>query len=134
MKTKTSIFLAAALLSGCAGGYAGPSYQPTVDVAGSGKDPALYSGDLAACQQLASQTSQISDAAKGAGVGLLAGAGAGAVGGSIKGGGNVAEGAGLGAATGALGGALISGYQSNQNRQNVVMACLRERGWTVVGR
>ena len=134
MKRASCILLLAATVVGCTGGYAGQSYQPAVDVYGSGKDPNLYAADLQYCQMLAEQESQVRSGAMGAGVGALTGAGAGAIGGAIHGGGNVAEGAALGALAGVLGGALYGGQQANVNRQGIVMSCLRERGWRVIGR
>lgn len=127
------VFAAVLMLSACAGGYAGQSYSPVVDVYGSpGKDPAMYSNDLAACQNLAAQRNQVGEGAQGAAVGAVLGAGAGAIGGAI--GGRPGLGAGLGAAGGALAGGASSTYQSNVNRQDIVMNCMRGRGWTVVGR
>lgn len=120
------------MLSACAGGYAGQSYTPVVDVYGSGKDPNLYASDLSYCQMLAEQRGQVSDVAKGAGVGALVGSAAGALAGTAAG--RPGYGAGVGAGLGALAAGGFSGHAANQNRQNVVMTCLRERGWAVLSR
>lgn len=131
---KLGVVVAAALgLAACQGGYAGQSYTPVIDVYGSpGKDPANYPTDLAACQQLAEQRGQVGEAARGAGVGAVVGAAGGAIGGAIAG--RPGVGAGLGAATGALVGGAGSGIQGNVSRQDIVISCMRNRGWSVVGR
>jgi outer membrane lipoprotein SlyB len=104
-----------------------------IDVYGSpNKDPATYSSDLATCQQLAEQRPQTVEAARGAGVGAVIGAAGGAIGGAIAG--RPGVGAGLGAATGALAGGAGSGLQGNVNRQDIVINCMRNRGWSVLGR
>lgn len=131
---KLVVVMAAALgVAACQGGYAGQSYTPVIDVYGSpGKDPATYQVDLAACQQLAEQRGQVGEAARGAGVGAVVGAAGGAIGGAIAG--RPGVGAGLGAATGALVGGAGSGIQGNVSRQDIVISCMRNRGWSVVGR
>lgn len=133
MQRTIVVLTAGLLLSACAGGYAGESYTPVIDVYGSpGKDPTTYSNDLAQCQQLAQQRNQVAEGAMGAGVGAVLGAGAGAIGGAIAG--RPGLGAGLGAAGGALAGGAGSAYQSNVNRQDIVMNCMRGRGWSVLSR
>ena len=131
---KFVVIVAAGLgLAACQGGYAGRSYTPVIDIYGSpGKDPATYQSDLASCQQLAEQRSQVEEAARGAGVGAVVGAAGGAIGGAIAG--SPGVGAGLGAATGALAGGAGSGLQGNVSRQDIVISCMRNRGWSVVGR
>jgi hypothetical protein len=131
------VALAAAglVLSACQGGYAGSGYTPVIDVYGSqGKDPATYSSELAACQQLAEQRPQIQEAARGAAVGAVIGAAGGAIVGAIDDDGSPGVGAGLGAATGALAGGAGSGLRGNVNRQAIVIDCMRNRGWSVLGR
>jgi hypothetical protein len=135
MMYRRFVALAAAglVLAACQGGYAGSRYTPVIDVYGSqGKDPATYSSELAACQQLAEQRPQIREAARGAGVGAVIGAAGGAIVGAIDG--NPGAGAGLGAATGALAGGAGSGLRGNVNRQDIVIDCMRNRGWSVLAR
>jgi outer membrane lipoprotein SlyB len=131
---KFGLVLAAAVgLAACQGGYAGQTYTPVIDVYGTpGKDPATYPSDLAACQQLAEQRGQVGEAARGAGVGAVVGAAGGAIVGAIAG--SPGAGAGYGAATGALAGGAGSGLQANVARQDIVISCMRNRGWNVVGR
>lgn len=120
-------------VAACTGGYATSSYQPVVDVYGSpGKDPADYQSDLFQCQQLGSQRSQLEEGAGGALVGGAVGAAGGAIIGAFTG--SAGTGAALGAATGAVVGGSSTAYQSNTNRQDIVMNCMRNRGWSVVGR
>ena len=135
MMYKQFVTLAAAglVLAACQGGYAGARYTPVIDVYGSpNKDPATYSSELAACQQLAEQRPQVREAARGAGVGAVIGAAGGAIVGALDG--NPGAGAGLGAATGALAGGAGSGLQGNVNRQDIVIDCMRNRGWSVLAR
>jgi outer membrane lipoprotein SlyB len=134
MNRRFVVVVAAGLaLAACQGGYAGRTYTPVIDVYGSpGKDPATYSDDLAACQQLAEQRSQVTEAARGAGVGAAVGAAGGAIGGAFAG--RPGLGAGIGAASGAFLGGTSSGFQGNVSRQDIVISCMRNRGWSVVGR
>lgn len=131
---KLVVAMAAVLgLAACQGGYAGQNYTPIIDVYGSpGKDPATYPDDLAACQQLAEQRSQVEEAARGAGVGAVIGAAGGAIGGAFAG--KPGLGAGIGAASGAFLGGTGSGLEGNVSRQDIVISCMRNRGWSVVGR
>ncbi len=104
-------------------GNTGADYQPILD----GTPNARYSADLAACQQVAEQRSYLNDnvkseAALGAGVGGLVGA--------------VDEGV-EGAIAGALVGGLIGGasrsWDTMEERQQVVTACMQGRNHPVVG-
>jgi outer membrane lipoprotein SlyB len=127
------VVTAGLVLAACQGGYAGSRYTPVIDVYGSpGKDPATYYTDLGICQQLAEQRPQTREAARGAGVGAVIGAAGGAIGGAIAG--RPGVGAGLGAAAGALAGGAGSGLRGNVNRQDIVINCMRNRGWSVLAR
>ncbi|MBK8908353.1 MAG: hypothetical protein IPM60_10725 [Rhodospirillales bacterium] len=123
----------AVVTAACTGGYADSDYRPVVDVHGSrGKDPARYEIDLAQCQDLGAQRNQVADGAGGAAVGAALGAAGGAIIGAFTG--NAGTGAALGASTGALTGGASSAHSSNRNRQDIVIKCMRNRGWSVVGR
>lgn len=122
------------LIAGCAGGWAGQNYLPVVDVVGSpGKNPEAYSSDMAYCQSAGAQRNQLPDTAAGAGLGALGGAATGALVG-LADGDNIGAASLFGAGFGALAGGAISAYQSNDNRQNIVIACMTNRGWNVLGR
>lgn len=117
----------------CTGGYADQDYRPVVDVYGSrGKDPAQYEYDLAQCQDLGAERNQLAEGAGGAAVGGALGAAGGAIIGAFSG--SAGTGAAFGASTGALTGGASTVHRSNRNRQDIVMTCLRNRGWSVVGR
>lgn len=122
------------MMAGCAGGWAGQGYSPVVDAYGSpGKNPAAYSSDMAYCQSAGAQRNQLPDTAAGAGLGALGGAATGALVG-LADGDNIGAASLFGAGFGALAGGALSAYQSNENRQNIVMSCMTSRGWTVLGR
>ena len=130
---KVAVVVIGVAVGACQGGYAGQNYTPVVDVYGSpGKSPEAYQYDLQACQTLAEQRNQVGDAAVGAGVGGALGAAGGAIGGAFAG--SPGLGAAIGAASGAFLGGVSGGYQSNTGRQDIVMSCMRGRGWTVLGR
>ncbi len=104
-------------------GNTGADYQPILD----GTPNARYSADLASCQQVAEQRSYLNDnvkseAALGAGIGGLVGA--------------VDEGV-EGAIAGVLVGGLIGGagrsWETMEERQQVVTACMQGRNHPVVG-
>lgn len=130
---RTAIVSMVAMLSACAGGYAGPNYAPVVDVQGSNAR-GNYQADLSYCQSLAKQRSMWTAGGQSAAVGGLVGAGAGALGGVLYGGGNVAEGALLGAGLSALTAGAFGMQQGNEAKQDIVGNCLRARGWNVLAR
>jgi len=119
---KPFILASMLLFVGCA------PYTPVIDF---GSSPALhirpYAPDLQACQALAEQRDPAASAVVGAGVGAVFGALLGAIVGGRPGAGVGAGIGGVYGAGGAGGGALV-------NQQDVVINCLRARGWTVVGR
>ena len=104
-------------------GNTGADYQPVLD----GTPGAHYSADLAACQQLAKQRSYLNDnvkseAALGAGLGALVGAADEGV-----------EGAIAGAVVGGLLGGASRSWETVEDRQQVVTACMQGRNHPVVG-
>lgn len=134
MNKKIMVMALVALIpAGCAGGFAGDRYTPVIDQYGSpGKNPAAYPGDLNQCQVLAAQRPQARDAIKGAGVGAVIGAAGGALGGVLAG--SPGRGAALGAGLGTLVGGAGSGIQGNVTRQDIVIQCMRNKGWLVLAR
>lgn len=123
------------ILSACAGGYAGSDYTPVIDVQQSGRaNNRNYDSDLSYCQSLASQRSVLTAGGQSGAVSAIVGAGIGALGGVLVGGGNVAEGALIGAAGSALSVGTYRAIQANSAKQDIVMNCMRERGWRVVAR
>ncbi len=104
-------------------GNTGADYQPILD----GTPNAYYSADLAACQQVAEQRSYLNDnvkseAALGAGLGALVGAADEGV-----------EGAIAGAVVGGLLGGASRSWETMEDRQQVVTACMQGRDHPVVG-
>lgn len=129
-----SIALLPIMMAGCAGGWANSNYSPVVDVYGSpGKNTEDYNSDMSLCQTAGEQRNQLPDTAAGAGLGALGGAASGALVG-LADGDNIGAASLFGAGFGALAGGAVSAYQSNENRQNIVMSCMTSRGWTVLGR
>lgn len=120
-KSRLTVASAAALLTACAN--TGADYSPIVD----GPKDVSYTQDLAECQGLAKQRSYTngdvkSDAALGAGIGAIAG--------------GIDEGV-EGAVGGLLLGGLIGGggraYETQDERKEIVVECLKGRGHNVVG-
>ncbi len=104
-------------------GNTGADYQPVLD----GAPSPNYSADLKACQQVAEQRSYTndnvkSDAAVGAGLGAV-------IGGLTDG----VEGAIAGGVVGGAAGAGGQAYETLEERQKIVVACLQGRGHPVVG-
>lgn len=134
MRKIISIALLPVMMAGCSGGWAGQGYQPVVDSYGStGKNPEEYSSDMSYCQTVGAQRNQLPDTAAGAGLGALGGAASGALVGLARGS-KIGAASLFGAGFGALAGGAVSAYQSNENRQNIVMSCMTSKGWTVLGR
>lgn len=109
----------AMLLNGCF--TTGAEHRPIVD----GGDLANYETDLVECQKLALQRDPNDEETKtnaliGAVIGTLVGLGEGA------------EEAVAGAAVGALVGAGESAYDTDRDRKNIVINCMRGRGYNVV--
>lgn len=136
--TATAIALS---LSACAGGYAGKDYTPVVDVQATAHNKRIpememhraYKADLEYCQGLASQRSVMTAGGQSGAVGAAVGAGTGALAGVVAGG-RAGMGALLGAGAGALGSLTYGAIQGNQAKQDIVMNCLRERGYSVLAR
>lgn len=120
-KTISAIPLVA-VLAACA--TSGANYQPVVD----GAVGPNYSNDLAACQALAAQQGAFDS-----NTGAAAATGAALAGGTTavfnNKGTNARDAALIGAAAGVAGGAL----QQQQNKENIVKSCMRQRGYNVVG-
>lgn len=114
------IFPIVLTVAACASG--GANYQPILD------GPANYSyrADLAACQSLARNQSQLNKETLGS---AALGAGAGAVLGKVDDDGNALG----GAIVGALAGGAASAVKVSERRKGIVMECLRGRGHRVVG-
>ncbi|MEX0286605.1 MAG: glycine zipper family protein [Paracoccaceae bacterium] len=112
----------AALLSGCE--TTGANYVPVID----GAVGPNYQADLAACQQLARTQPALDDSAA---LNTVAGAGAAAATTAIidNSGTNVLDAAIIGAAAGLTGSAL----QQQANKQQIVINCMRGRGYNVIG-
>ncbi|MEM8569263.1 MAG: glycine zipper family protein [Pseudomonadota bacterium] len=121
-----SKFLAAVPLIGllAACGNSGASYVPVVD----GPVGPTFNGDLAACQQLASQQGALAP-----GTATTAATGAAVAGGATalisNQGNNVRDAAIVGAAAGLASGAL----QQERNKEAIIRNCMRGRGHNVVG-
>lgn len=100
----------------------GANYRPILD----GPATAGYSADLSACQSLARNKTQMrQNALKASAVG----AGAGAVLGKLDEDGDPVG----GAIAGALAGGAASAVETQEQRKNIVIECLRGRGHRVVG-
>lgn len=109
------------LMTACTTLNAGSGHRPIVD----GGDLANYETDLTECQAVAEQRDYVndetkSDAAIGAAVGALAGAGGDR--GDIVG----------GAIVGAVVGAGSKAYDVRTERKNIVINCMRNRGYNTV--
>ncbi|WP_425037861.1 glycine zipper family protein [Primorskyibacter sp. S187A] len=107
------------LLTACADG--GAHHHPILD----GTPTPAYEADLAACQALARDQSQLDHETMGA---TLLGAGAGAALGEAERGDALG-----GAVAGALAGGLASTGDVRERRSSIVVECLRGRGHRVVG-
>lgn len=108
-------------LGGCTSFQSGANYRPIVD----GGDLTAYESDLAQCQSVATQRGYINDDVKGdAMVGALVGALAGADGNT----GDIVAGAIVGSAVGAG----SSAYGIRDERKNIVIKCMENRGYNVV--
>lgn len=110
-----------AVTTACTSMNAGSGHRPIVD----GGDLSNYEADLAQCQAVAEQREYMndetkSDAAIGAVLGALAGAGGDS--------GDIVGGAVVGAAVGAGGKA----YDVRTERKNIVINCMRNRGYNTV--
>jgi len=111
-----------AVLAVAACADSGANYQPVLD----GQPNAAFRSDLAACQSLARNQSQLDRKTLGAAV---LGAGAGAVLGEVD-----DEGEALGGAVvGALAGGAAGAINAKERREAIVIECLRGRGHRVVG-
>ncbi len=122
---------AVGLLAACAGGYSA-NYQPVVDFGASRAPQSAYPAALAQCRQMASQRSAAINAAqKGAGAALAGGA-AGALTGSM--GADLGKGAALGAGLGAIGGLAAGAMEGIGQEQDIIIQCLRNRGYNVISR
>ncbi len=125
--------VATSFVSGCYATNSGSHYVPAVSAqtspaAHAGRD---YYADLSYCQNVARSTRAPADAAITRGVsGAAIGAGLGAITGAIIGGGNVAEGAGIGALAGGALGVTSGAMESTSNREDVVVSCMRDHGWS----
>lgn len=109
------------LLTGC--GSTAAQYQPIVD----GPKDAAYQNDLTACSALAEQRDYLNDDVKSE---ALLGAGIGAVVGALDDGlGGAVAGAAIGSATTAGGRA----WDTREERKQIVISCMRQRGHRVVG-
>lgn len=121
-KSKVLCIIAAFGLSACAN--TGASYRPIVD----GPVSASFEADLTECQTVATQRDYLngdvqSDAALGAGVGALVG---------IADSGDVGEMIG-GALIGALVGGAARSWETQDERRQIVVNCMFQRGHKVVG-
>lgn len=117
------VFIAAMAVSmtACSSLQTGADYRPIVD----GGDLSNYENDLAECRAVAQQREYLNDDAKSdAAVGALLGALAGAGGDR----GDIVGGAIAGAAVGAGGKA----YEAKDERKNIVINCMRNRGYNTV--
>jgi len=109
------------ITSGCTSMATGASYRPIVD----GGDLTHYESDLAECQSVATQRDYVNDETKSdAVVGAIIGAIAGADGDR----GDIVAGALVGAAVG--GGSKA--YDVRTERKNIVINCMRQRGYNTV--
>ena len=125
---KNLIFISAVVgglaLAGCAN--TGAKYEPIAD----GPVSVTYAADLESCQQLATERGYINDdtktnAAIGAGLGVLAGIADDDV--------SDTEGAIAGAVVGAIAGGGAGMLETREHRRQVVIDCMKGRGHPVVG-
>ena len=118
----TAIILVTALvISGCANTAAG--YRPLVD----GMRAKNFERDLFACQELATERSYLNDDVKseallGSGIGTLIGAA-----------GEGLDGAIVGAIVGGVAGTVGRAWETREDRKNIVIECMKQRGHKVVG-
>lgn len=108
-----------ALVSACTD--SGANYQPILD----GAPTPAYQADLMACQELARTQSQFDQETRGA---TVMGAAAGAALGEVDSGDAVG-----GAIAGALAGGVAGSVNAREQREAIVIECLRGRGHRVVG-
>lgn len=117
-----SLLIFPAMLAVAACADSGANYQPILD----GPATPAYRTDLAACQALARNQSQLDQETLGA---AALGAGAGAVLGEVD---DEADALG-GAIVGALAGGAASAVNVSERREAIVVECLRGRGHRVAG-
>jgi hypothetical protein len=111
-------------LAGCADSGAG--YRPILD----GPETQAYRADLAACQELARDQRQFDEETAGA---AALGAGIGAVAGLVDDDTSDAEGLIGGALVGGVAGGAAGAIEASSRREDIVVECLRGRGYRVVG-
>ena len=120
MKALTLVFIPVFLVA-----CAGAQVKPIVDM--QGVNQAKYDTDLQQCQACATQQDgAMKSGATDAAIGVAAGALLGLVTGGT--GSNIAQAAGVGAIVG--GGVGL--YQGNKAQENIVMTCMRGRGYKVL--
>ncbi|OMH26657.1 hypothetical protein BGP75_23095 [Motiliproteus sp. MSK22-1] len=117
----TALLCCCALLSAC--GSTAAQYQPIVD----GPKNVVYTEDLATCSALAEQRDYLNDDVKSE---ALLGAGVGAVIGGLEDGWEGAVGAGLLTAAIGAGGRA---WDTRQERKEILIECMQQRGHRVVG-
>lgn len=120
MKPVILALTAIPLIAACAD--SGANYQPILD----GPATPAYQADLAACQSLARNQSQMDQETFGAAV---LGAGAGALLGEVDDDGDALG----GAIFGALAGGGASAIDVSERREAIIVECVRGRGHRVVG-
>lgn len=119
MKRSIYALITLPLVAACAD--SGANYQPILD----GPATSTYQSDLAACQTLAQNQSQLDQETLAA---SALGAGAGAVLGQLD------DGDALGGAiVGAIAGGAASAVNVSERREAMIVECLRGRGHRVVG-
>ena len=120
--TKFLLVLTASLIfSGCSSLHAGAKHLPIVD----GGDLTHYETDLAQCQQVAKQREFINDETKQEAV-------IGALFGAVLGLGGDKEDIIGGAVAGATIGAADGAFDARTERKNIVINCMRNRGYNTV--
>ena len=109
--------LVAMLLSGCA-----TTYEPVIDFQSSRSSQSAYEDDLEDCRKLAEEQREtaLADIGRFAGFGALLG--------------SLYDDAGQGAVIGAGTAATYSATSRQVRRENIVINCLKGRGYRVVGR
>lgn len=123
MQTTTVMFSLATVLVLSACGHTADHYRPVLD----GPAQAGYQADLADCQQRSRERSYWNDNVK---TNALVGAGIGAALGAAEDG---DEGAVGGALVGGAAAAVGKAWETRDERQQIIVECLQQRGHRVVG-
>ena len=129
---KTLLIISLAMLAGCATAL-DPNYAPVVDFSNSQSPEGLFASHLQECKALAAQRVSAGKAAAiGTGIGAVLGAAVGIATSAVFGA-DLGTGAATGALFGGTGGAT-AGVDADLNQKDIIVRCLQNRGYAVLGK